>query len=60
LPSTYVFEGMRAVLFGGGFRTDYFLTAIGLDLVYLAAGASIFFIAFRDARHRGALLQMGE
>jgi len=60
LPSTYVFEGMRAVLFGGSFRTDYFVIAICLDLVYLAAGAAIFFIAFRDARHRGALLQMGE
>ena len=60
LPSTYVFEGMRAVLFGQRFRADYFLTALGLDLVYLALGAVIFFIAFRDARRRGALLQMGE
>ena len=60
LPSTYVFEGMRDVLFGQTFRTDYFLSAIGLDLVYLALGAGVFFIAFRDARRRGALLQMGE
>jgi hypothetical protein len=36
------------------------LSAIGLDLVYLTLGATIFFIAFRDARRRGALLQMGE
>jgi len=60
LPSTYVFEGMRAVLFGNDFRIDYFLSAVGLDLIYLAFGAAIFFIAFRDARRRGALLQMGE
>ena len=60
LPSTYVFEGMRAVLFGGVFRTDYFLAGLALDVVYVAVGAAIFFIAFRDARHRGALLQMGE
>jgi ABC-2 type transport system permease protein len=60
LPSTYVFEGMREVLFTGAFRTDYFLAAITLDLVFLAAGAAIFSIAFRDARRRGALLQMGE
>ncbi len=33
---------------------------VALDLVYLALGATIFFIAFRNARHRGALLQMGE
>jgi len=60
LPSTYVFEGMRAVLFEHTFRTGYFFAALGLDLVYLAAGATLFFIAFHDARHRGALLQMGE
>ena len=60
LPSTYVFEGMRAVMFEGSFRTDYLLTALALDLVYLALGTTIFFIAFRDARRRGALLQMGE
>ena len=60
LPSTYVFEGVRAVLFQGEFRTDYFFAAVALDLVYIAIGAAIFFAAFRDARHRGALLQMGE
>ena len=54
LPSTHVFEGMRAVLFEHVFRTDYFLSAVALDLVYLAVGATIFFIAFRDARRRGA------
>ncbi len=60
LPSTYVFEGMRAVMFEQHFRTDYFLSAVVLDLVYLAIGAAVFFIAFRDARRRGALMQMGE
>jgi ABC-2 type transport system permease protein len=60
LPSTYVFEGMRAVLFQGAFRTDYFLAAVGLDLLLLAVGAAIFSLAFRDARRRGALMQMGE
>jgi ABC-2 type transport system permease protein len=59
LPTTHVFEGMRAVMFEHVFRVDYFLSAIALDLVYLAAGAGIFFIAFRDGR-RGALMQMGE
>ena len=36
LPSTYVFEGMRAVLFSETFRVDYLLTAVALDLVYVA------------------------
>jgi ABC-2 type transport system permease protein len=60
LPSTHVFEGMRTLLFEHRFRADYLLSAAGLDLIYLTAGAAIFFIAFRDARRRGALLQMGE
>jgi ABC-2 type transport system permease protein len=60
LPSTYVFEGMRAVLFSGAFRLDYLAIALALDLVLMALGAFIFVLAFRDARRRGALLQMGE
>ena len=47
-------------MFEHTFRMDYFLSAVGLDLIFLAVGATIFFIAFRDARRRGALLQMGE
>jgi ABC-2 type transport system permease protein len=60
LPQTYVFEGMRTVLFQHEFRTDYFFAAIGLDIIYLAIGIAILFLAFRNARHRGALMQMGE
>jgi ABC-2 type transport system permease protein len=60
LPSTYVFEGMRAVLFSGIFRADYLFTALGLDGLYLTLGAAAFLFAFHDARRRGALLQMGE
>jgi ABC-2 type transport system permease protein len=60
LPQTYVFEGMRAVLFQHAFRTDYFLIAVALDLVFLAIGIAIFYLSFRNARHRGALVQMGE
>jgi ABC-2 type transport system permease protein len=60
LPSTYVFEGMRAVLFSGTFETGYFIAALMLDILYLALGIAAFFISFHDARRRGALLQMGE
>jgi ABC-2 type transport system permease protein len=60
LPSTHVFEGMRAVLFSGVFRTDYLVTAVALDIAYLALGAAAFFVSFHNARRRGALLQMGE
>ncbi len=60
LPSSHVFEGMRAVMIEGAFRTDLFLWAIGLNLVYLAVGALLFLWAFEVARHRGLILQSGE
>src|ERR1700752_4265276 len=60
LPSTYVFEGMRAVLFTGSFRADYLFTGLALNIVYVGLGAAGFFVAFHNARRRGALLQMGE
>jgi len=60
LPQTYVFEGIRTVLFEHTFRMDYFFEAVALDIVFLAVGVSIFFLCFRNARHRGALMQMGE
>lgn len=60
LPSSYVFEGMRTVLIDGVFRNDYFLTALGLDVVAFVAGVAIFLGVFRLARIKGLLLQVGE
>jgi ABC-2 type transport system permease protein len=60
LPSAHVFEGMRAVMFDHVFRLDHFLIAAVLDAVYIVLGGFIFLHAFRQARQRGALLQMGE
>ena len=60
IPASYVFEGMRSVLIDHHFRTDYFFTALVLDLVYFVAGASAFLWCFRAARRRGLILQIGE
>ena len=60
LPTSYVFEGMRGVLLDAAFKWDLFFGAVALNAVYVALGAGIFFAAFRGARQRGALLQMGE
>jgi ABC-2 type transport system permease protein len=60
LPSSHVFEGMRAVMFEHVFRWGEFLAAASLDVVYLGLGAAAFLCAFRGARRRGALLQVGE
>lgn len=60
LPSSHVFEGMRAVLYGGAMRWDHLAWAVGLNAVFMTAGVAVFLFAFRQARVRGALLQTGE
>jgi ABC-2 type transport system permease protein len=60
LPPTHVFEGMRAVVIDGVFRADLMVSAILLNLAYLAASLLTFLWAFRRARERGQLLATGE
>ena len=60
MPSAHVFEGMRAVLVDGVFRTDLFWGAVRLNVVYLLLGSGLFLYTFRVARRRGLLLQSGE
>jgi ABC-2 type transport system permease protein len=59
LPPAHVFEGMRAVMFHGLFRTDLFLYAVGLNAVYLSIGIVAFLYAFGVARRRGLILNSG-
>jgi ABC-2 type transport system permease protein len=60
LPSSHVFEGMRAVLFEHQFRMDLLGHALWLNAVYLAAGIASFLAFFNGARTRGQLLHVGE
>jgi len=60
LPSSHVFEGMRALVFDGAVRWDHMAWAAGLNVVYMAVCAAAFLWSFDDARVRGALLQTGE
>ncbi|MGE5241606.1 MAG: ABC transporter permease [Bacteroidota bacterium] len=60
LPSSHVFEGMRAVLFDHVFRVDLLLHAMALNVLYLAAGFLSFLAFFKIARVRGQLLHVGE
>jgi ABC-2 type transport system permease protein len=60
LPSSHVFEGMRAVLFDHVFRADLLGYAVLLNAVYLAAGFFAFLRFFKMARVRGQLLHVGE
>jgi ABC-2 type transport system permease protein len=60
LPATYVFEGMRALMLEGAFRADLLAGAVVLNLAYIALGCALFLYAFRVARRRGLLLNVGE
>ena len=59
LPSTHVFEGMRAV-FGGGTAWGHMAWAVGLNMLWLAGAVAVFAWQFRSARERGALITIGE
>ena len=60
LPSTHVFEGMRAVMIEHAFRYDLLANAVGLNILYLLAGGAVFLTAFHSARKRDLLLHVGE
>lgn len=59
LPSSHVFEGMRAALDGrpAGVHLAW---AFGLDALWMAAAAALFLRELRRARRTGALLNLGE
>jgi ABC-2 type transport system permease protein len=60
LPSSHVFEGMRAIMHDHVMRWDLLATAAALNAVYLATAFGIFLVAFGYARQRGLLLNVGE
>ena len=60
LPSSHVFEGMRAVLSQGVVRWDHLAWAAGLNVFWTIAATLLFARQFRVARVRGALLTIGE
>jgi ABC-2 type transport system permease protein len=60
LPSSHVFEGMRAVMQSGTIRWDHLAAAAGLNVVWMAAAIVVFAQQFTVARKRGALLVIGE
>ncbi|MBV6631598.1 MAG: ABC transporter permease [Alphaproteobacteria bacterium] len=60
IPATHVFEGMRAIMFGGEVRLDQLAIAIGLNLFYLILAIWLLQRSFAHARKVGKILQMGE
>ncbi|MFY7791872.1 MAG: ABC transporter permease, partial [Candidatus Fonsibacter ubiquis] len=59
-PQTYVFEGMREVLFNNNFNTVYFIKSLILNLVYALLAIVVFLVSFEGARKRGGLINTGE
>jgi ABC-2 type transport system permease protein len=60
LPSSHVFEGMRALMFEHTVRADLMWQSAALNVVFLLSGAGAFTAAFNSARQRGLLLRVGE
>ncbi len=60
LPGAHVFEGMRSVMVDHVFPAARLADAFALNLAYLAIAGGVFLWAFKNARMRGALLQLGE
>ena len=60
LPSSHVFEGMRALMFEHSVRVDHLIQAGVLNVVFLMLGTGVFLKSFSSARQRGLLLRVGE
>jgi ABC-2 type transport system permease protein len=60
LPSSHVFEGMRALLLDGVVRGDLLLRGFAINVVYFTLGVVIFMLSFRAARNNARLIQVGE
>jgi len=60
IPSSHVFEGMRAVLIEHRFDWGLFSTSVVLAVLYVALGCWVFMRTFHSAREKGLLLQVGE
>ena len=59
VPSTHVFEGMRAVLAGQTVPINHLLAAFGLNAVFMGLTAAYFNFTFGEARKRGLLAKIG-
>lgn len=58
LPSTHVFEGMRAVLAGHASILPQMLMAFGLNLIFLFAASGLFARTLNNARNQGTLVKL--
>ena len=60
LPTSYIFEGMRAILTEKAVHWNLMAVAFGLAIVYLIVGFQVFQWFYRSSRRAGSLLGQGE
>jgi ABC-2 type transport system permease protein len=60
VPSSHVFEGMRALIETDGFPLSDLIKASGLNLIYLVLSVVTFRLIYRNALKRGVLPKIGE
>lgn len=60
LPSSHVFEGMRAVIGGHGMPWGHLAWATGLNGVFVLGSVAFFYATFAYVRKRGLLSKVGE
>ena len=60
VPSSHVFEGMRAVVSGKGFSVEEFFAALILNIVYIVLAVVFFAWNFRVVKQKGLLVKIGE
>lgn len=58
LPSTHVFEGMRAVLAGNDHILFHLLVAFGLNVIFLLLASWFFAWTLNNARNQGTLVKL--
>jgi ABC-2 type transport system permease protein len=60
LPSTHVFEGMRAVVATGGIPAFNFTMAIILNIIYLILASMFFYKMFSRVKEKGTMLKLNQ
>jgi ABC-2 type transport system permease protein len=60
LPATYIFEDMKTVIAGQASNPVNLWTSLALNFVFMVLAAFLLALAYRSARRKGGLLQVGE
>ena len=53
LPTTYIFEGMREILYERAFPMHYFWISLVLNCIYLISSLAVFNLMFKKSRQKG-------